>query len=73
MTYWQHMINLHKVCSFQTREGKKVGVASNSEFKRWLKNQAIRVQGVPVKWDDVVIFPLLSLTLFTNKKKVTII
>lgn len=38
MNAWQFLMRLHEVCHFQTREGKKVGRASNSELKRWCQN-----------------------------------
>lgn len=41
MTAWEFLRDLHIVCKFQTREGKKVGVASNSELKRWIQNKAL--------------------------------
>ena len=72
MNYWQYLMELNKWCQFTSREGRG-GKASNSELKRILKNQAMSVNGVKVKWDEEVIFPIKSLTLFTKHNKITIL
>lgn len=56
--------DLHSVCHFQTREGKKVGTASNSELRRWIQNKALVVNGEKVDWDEMLDFPLISVVLF---------
>jgi hypothetical protein len=58
---------LHEVCSFQTREGKKVGRASNSELKRWLQNKAVLIDGKAANWNDELSFPVKSMVLFPKK------
>ncbi len=63
-TFWQFLRELHEVCHFQTREGKKVGRASSSELKRWIQNRAVVVNGEPVAWDEPVDFPIFSFVLF---------
>lgn len=64
MTFWQWLIDLHGVCQFQTKEGKKVGKASNSELKRWINNGALVVNGEKVRHDEKVDFPFSSVVLF---------
>lgn len=66
-TAWGFLIDLHKVCKFQTREGAKVGPASNSELKRWLQNKAMIVNGEPVQWNELMDFPIISVVLFPKK------
>ena len=56
--------DLHKVCHFQTREGKRVGEASGSELKRWLQNGAVVVNGEKVAWDEEMDFLIFSFVLF---------
>ncbi len=68
MTAWQFLIDLHKLCHFQTREGSKVGRASNSELKRWLQNRAVIANGEALMWNEPMDFPLYSLVLFPNNK-----
>ena len=51
-------------CHFQTREGSGVGLASNSELKRWFLNGAVVVEGKKVKWDEQLKFPITSFVLF---------
>lgn len=72
MNAWTWLISLHSVCSFQTREGKKVGKASNSELKRWLQNKAVVVNGEPLAWDAQMDFPIFSVVLFP-KHPVTLV
>lgn len=67
MNFWQWLRSLHEICHFQTREGKKVGTASNSELKRWIQNKALVVNGEVVQWDELVDFPFTSVVLFPKK------
>lgn len=71
MTAWQYLVGLNKWCHFTSRE--RGGKVSNSELKRWLKNQAMSVNGNKVKWDEEIVFPVNSLALFTKKNKITIL
>ncbi len=72
MTAWEFLRDLHTVCKFQTREGKKVGTASASELKRWIQNKALCIDNRIVTWDEELCFPLSSVTLFTKHNKITI-
>ena len=72
MTAWDFLRSLHAVCSFQTKEGKKVGKASVSELKRWIQNRALVVNGEPVAWDEQMDFSMISVVLFP-KHPVTIL
>lgn len=71
MNAWQWLIDLHSVCHFQTREGRRSGRASNSELKRWLMNGAIVVNGEKVGWNELMDFPISSVVMFP-KNLVTI-
>lgn len=64
MNAWEFLRGLHEVCSFQTKEGKKVGLASASELKRWIQNKALLVNGEPVEWNEQMDFPMFSVVLF---------
>ena len=55
---------LHAVCHFQTREGRKVGQASSRELERWFANRAVILDGEAVSKDHLVSFPIQSLILF---------
>ncbi len=72
MNAWQFLISLHEVCRFQTREGKKVGTASNSELKRWCQNKAFIINGESVAWDEILDFPIFSVCLFP-KNQITLL
>lgn len=63
-TAWQWLRDLHEVCQFQTREGKRVGKASGSELKRWIQNKAVVVNGETLLWDEKIDFPIISVVLF---------
>lgn len=71
-TAWDFLKDLHEVCSFQTREGKKVGRASNSELKRWIQNKALIINSETVAFDEDLDFPLISVKLFP-KNPVTLL
>lgn len=71
MTAWQYMIDLHQVCNFMSRE--RSGKATNSELKRWLKNQSVQLNGRRISWDEDVDFPVKQLILFPKKRKTTIL
>jgi hypothetical protein len=64
----EYLKQLHEVCQFQTREGQKVGKASNGELKRWIINGALRINGERVKLDDVMDYPIMSVVLFPNNR-----
>jgi hypothetical protein len=66
MNAWMFLRSLHEVCAFQTREGKKVGKATNSELKRWIQNSALRINNETVKWDEPMDFPMFQVRLFNS-------
>ena len=72
MTSIQCLTNLHQVCSFQTREGKKVGKASTSELRRWIQNKALLINGETVEINEIIDFPVFSVVLFP-KNPVTLL
>lgn len=72
MTVWEFLIDLHKHCHFQTKEGKLVGRASNSELKRWCNNKAIIINGKQVKYDDVIDYDINTFVMFTKKNTITL-
>ena len=64
MNAWEFLRGLNEVCSFQAKEGKKVGKASASELKRWIQNKALLVNGESVSWNEEMDFPMNSVILF---------
>lgn len=64
MNALQFLVELNKVCGFQTKEGARVGKPSNSEFRRWFQNGAVVINGEKVKWDEEMDFPIISFVLF---------
>ena len=72
MNTWQLLLTLNKVCHFCSRE--RIGTkATNSELKRWCKNQVVRINGVVAKWDEETPEEIKSMTLFTKSKKITLL
>ena len=72
MNTWELLLNLNKVCHFCSRE--RVGTkATNSELKRWCKNQVVRINGAVFKWDQEIPDVIQSCTLFTKNKRVTLL
>ena len=67
MTAYRFLLKLHNEwCCFQTREGSKVGKASNNELRRWFANGAVVINGKRVAATDEITFPIESLVLFPN-------
>lgn len=72
MSAWEFLIELHKLCSFTSRE-KSPARASNSELKRWLQNKAVVINQTNPNWDVKIEFPVTSMILFPKSdKKVTL-
>lgn len=72
MNAFQYLRGLHEVCQFQTREGARIGLASNSELRRWLQNGAVVINHEKVKVDEEIDFPIFSVYLFP-KNRVTLL
>jgi len=72
MTAWEFLRELHSVCKFQTREGKKVGLASGSELKRWIQNGAFEINCEKVTPTEQIDFPMFSVVLFP-KNRITLL
>lgn len=70
MTGLGYILSLNEVCSFQSRE--RVGKASKSEIRRWILNGAVLVNGEKLIWDEEIDFPVNSVTLFPNGKRVSL-
>lgn len=66
------LLQFHKVAPFPTKEGKKVGPASSSEIRRWIKNKAVLFCGQEVDIDEEIDFPITSLVIFPNSKQAKI-
>lgn len=65
-----YLIRLHEVCQFQTKEGARVGPASNSELRRWLKQGAVQINGIKIKpEDEIKVEHIQSIILFPNNKQ----
>lgn len=73
MTLFTYLQRLHEVCAFQTREGKKIGLASKSELRRWIKNGVVTINGHKVTEDEALDYPIVSVKLFTKRNTVTIL
>ena len=69
MNAWTYMRELNEFCYLMSRE--RAGRASNGELKRWCQNGAVEIDGEKVDWDKEVIFPIDSVVLFPNGKKVS--
>jgi len=72
MTMWGYLRELHSVCHFQSKE-KRVGVATNSELKRWIQNKALEINGEKVEWDEVINFHIHSVVLFPKRGRITLL
>jgi hypothetical protein len=73
MTHLQYLIQLNEVCQFQSREGGKIGIVSNSELRRWINNGVLSINGIKVTENKNIVFPIKSVTLFTKLKIITLL
>ena len=73
-TCFQHLVQLHELCKFQTIEGSRSGTASKSELRRWFEQSIIRINMQIVKENDPLPF-IWEFTLFpkSNKKCTTLV
>lgn len=68
MTAWDW---LHHVTEYvMSRE--RPGFASKSEKKRWLQNKAVQVNGEVLEFNEEMDFPVFSMVLFPNGKRITL-
>jgi hypothetical protein len=69
------LISIPGKSGWQTREGKKVGKASNSELRRWINSQVLQINGEPMtSWDELIDFPIMSVVMWPkNEQKRTTI
>jgi hypothetical protein len=67
MTALEFLKSLHESCCFQTRQGAKVGKASNRELVRWCEQGAVVINGEKVKPTQEIRFPVTEMVLFPNK------
>ena len=63
MNALEFLIDLHKVCHFHSREGRR-GRASSSELRRWFLNSAVVVNGEKMAWDEKMDFVIFSFVIF---------
>lgn len=63
------LAELHKVCQFQSIEGKKVGRASTSELRRWFASGCVELNYERVAWNDPLPPVIKSLVLFPNNAR----
>jgi len=57
----------------QSREGKKVGLPSRSEIRRWLKKGSVIINGERPQPSDEIEFPIRELIFFPKGNRVTVI
>ena len=69
MTALSWLLDLHKVCHFQSIEGRKPGKASRNELQRWLEQHVLLINGESVKWNEELDFPMISVVLFPKNQK----
>lgn len=74
-TCFQHLVAIHKLCQFQTKEGARIGIASNSELRRWFQSKCVSINYSLVKADDELPDYVAELTLFptNDKKRITLL
>ena len=54
---------------WQTKEGTKVGRASNSELRRWLNSRVLQINGEPImSWDENIDFPIMSVVMWPKNE-----
>jgi len=72
ITCLQFMLEINKfVCGFHSTE--RQGKASNSEIKRWFRNNSIVINGKKVSADSILDCEVKSLVLFPSGRKVTVL
>lgn len=68
MTGIQYLRSMHEVCCFQTTEPGACP-ATTSELGRWLKSNALHINGKPIGPAQKIEFPIRSIVLFPSSSK----
>lgn len=61
------------LAQFRLWSRERIGVASNSELRRWFDAGNVRVNGERVEAAEPMDFPLTSCVIFPNGRKVTLL
>ncbi len=69
LTCLQKLLELHKLCCFQSNEGSRAGPASNSEIRRWFQQKCIEINGQAVAFDDPWPPYIVTLIMFPKNPK----
>lgn len=67
-TCFDKMLEWHQIAPFQTKEGSKVGPASNSELRRWFKNKVVQINGKAIAATDPYPSDVWEITFFPRNK-----
>ena len=55
---------------WQTKEGAKVGRASNSELRRWINSGVLQINGERItSWDEELNFPIMSIVMWPKNEQ----
>ena len=57
---------------FRLWSRERVAVASKSELQRWFNAGNVVMNGERVEWNESMDFPLISVVLFPNGKRITL-
>jgi hypothetical protein len=69
VTALEFLISMRSTLPMSKEAGKEPKIASNSEIRRWLRDSAVVLNGIKVKADDNVRFPITSLIFFPKSKE----
>lgn len=67
MTAEQWFRSLHLICQFQSIETPNK-IASGSEIRRWMEQNAVIVNGEKLSPKEVMGFPIISVVLFPKSE-----
>lgn len=51
---------------------ERLAFASKSELRRWCDAGNVVFNGEPVAWDEPIDFPIISVVIFPNGKRITL-
>jgi hypothetical protein len=57
---------------FRLYSRERVSPVSRSELQRWCQAGNVPFNGEPVAWDEPIDFPITSLVIFPNGKRITL-
>lgn len=69
----EYMKAVDWLAQFKLWSRERMGVASKSELRRWFDAGNVQMNAERVEWDEPMDFPLISVVIFPNGRRITLL